>query len=68
MYQIYLISLPETIDPSNGDAFMTDGVSRSWGSKGGDQGYMDTIKFSLDCYHTLDDDYEMQRDEFPSFG
>lgn len=68
LYQIYLISSPTTIDPSTGDAFMSDGVSRIWGSAGGDQGYYDTIKFSLDCYHTLTTDYEMYRDTKPSFG
>ncbi len=47
---------------------MTDGVSRTWGSAGGDQGYMDSIKFSLDCDHTLYDNYEMQRNALPSFG
>jgi hypothetical protein len=59
LYQVYLIASPTTIDPSTSDAFMTDGVSRTWASSGGDQGYMDTIKFSLDCDHTLFTDYEM---------
>jgi hypothetical protein len=63
-----LIASPKTIDPSTSDAFMTDGVSRTWGSAGGDQGYMDTIKFSLDCDYTLYDQYEMQRDSKPSYG
>lgn len=68
LYQVYIISTPETIDPSTSDAFMSDGVSRTWGSSGGDQGYSDFIKFSLDCDHTSTTDYEMSRDTRPSFG
>ena len=29
---------------------------------------MDTIKFSLDCDHTTTYDFEMQRDNTPSYG
>jgi hypothetical protein len=36
LYQIYLIAPPMTIDPSTSNAFITDGVSRTWGSAGGD--------------------------------
>jgi hypothetical protein len=50
------------------DAFMTDGVFRTFGSSGGDQGYMDTIKFSLKCDFTDNYDYEMQRNTIPSYG
>lgn len=68
LYQLYLIAPPSTIDPSTGDAFMSDGVSRTWGTAGGDQGFSDFIKFSLDCDHTLFSDYEMRRDTKPSYG
>lgn len=36
LYQIYIIETPVTIDPSTSDAFMSDGVTRAWGSAGGD--------------------------------
>jgi hypothetical protein len=68
LYQIYLIATPKTIDPSTGDAFMSDGVIITWGSAGGDQSYYDVMKFSLDCDHTLYTDYEIYRDTKPSFG
>ena len=47
---------------------MSSGVFRVWGSTGGDQGYMDLIKFSLDCDHTINNDYNMLRDSSPSYG
>lgn len=47
---------------------MSDGVSRTWGTAGGDQGFSDLIKFSLDCDHTIFSDYEMKRDTKPSYG
>lgn len=47
---------------------MTLGVFRAWGSSGGDQSYADLIKFSLDCDHTLNNDYYMLRDSSPSYG
>ncbi|CDW88139.1 neurohypophysial n-terminal domain containing protein [Stylonychia lemnae] len=68
VYQTYVVSKPKTVDPSNGDAFMSDGVTRTWNSLEGDQGYGDVIKFSLDCSAPSFDDYEMVRSNKPTYG
>jgi hypothetical protein len=36
VYQVYLVKQPETVDPSNSNAFMSDGVTRTWNTYGGD--------------------------------
>lgn len=68
LYQLYVISLPLTIDPSLGNAFQTTGVSVTWGTIGGDQSYSDFIKFSLKCDGTLSTDYYMFRDTSPGYS
>lgn len=36
MYQTYIINKPKTVDPSNGDAYIADGVTRTWNTYDGD--------------------------------
>lgn len=47
---------------------MSDGVQRTWNTFGGDEGVGDVIKFSLDCAFPQSSDYEMMRNEKPSYG
>lgn len=61
LYQVYLMGLPLTVDPSSRTAFITPGIFRTWMTSGGDQGYGDYIQFSDDCKYPESDDFMMMR-------